>query len=190
VPVPEPRRSFRRVARQLGDEVSSFQPRLSIALALSGALPPYTAGAIRVRLLRLGGLQIGRRTGVGGRLWVGGGPLPASRLVIGDDGFINDGCRFDVSAPIFIGNDVFIGHEVAIITSSHQLGGADRRAGANVAAAVRIERGAWVGARSTILDGVTIGEGAVIAAGAVVTRSVTPSTMVGGVPAKVLRELD
>ena len=154
-------------------QTSGFHPRLSVGLALAGVLPPYTAGAIRVGLLRLGGLQIGRRTGIAGRVWVGGGTLPASRLVIGDDGFINDGCRFDVSAPILIGDHVFIGHDVAIITSSHELGGVDRRAGANVAAAVRIERGSWIGARSTILDGVTIGEGAVVAAGAVVRRSVS-----------------
>ena len=46
----------------------------------------------------------------------------------------------------------------------------------------------WIGMRTMILKGVTIGEGAVIAAGAVVTRDVPPYTLVGGVPAKVIKE--
>jgi len=49
--------------------------------------------------------------------------------------------------------------------------------------------GAWIATRAVVLPGVTIGEGAVVAAGAVVTRSVAPHTMVGGVPARVLRDL-
>ena len=46
----------------------------------------------------------------------------------------------------------------------------------------------WIGMSVTILKGVTIGDGAVIAAGAVVTRNVPPRSMVGGVPARVIRE--
>jgi acetyltransferase-like isoleucine patch superfamily enzyme len=46
----------------------------------------------------------------------------------------------------------------------------------------------WVGANTTILDGVIIGEGAIIAAGSVVTKSVPPNCIVGGVPAKIIKE--
>lgn len=157
---------------------------------MAGALPPYTANRLRVLLLRSGGVRIGNGTGIGGKLRIAGGRRPAARLVIGANCFVNDGCRFDVSAPVHIGDDVFVGHDVAILTASHEMGGRNRRAGAVVAEPVTIEPGAWVGARSTILGGVRIGEGAVVAAGAVVTRSVPPGTMVGGVPAVVIRELD
>ena len=50
-----------------------------------------------------------------------------------------------------------------------------------------IEDGCWVGANVTILKGVTIGRGSVVAAGAVVTRSCPPYSIVGGVPARVIK---
>jgi maltose O-acetyltransferase len=53
---------------------------------------------------------------------------------------------------------------------------------------ISIGHHAWIGIRATILGGVTIGEGAVVMAGAVVTRDVPPYAVVGGVPAKVIRE--
>lgn len=48
----------------------------------------------------------------------------------------------------------------------------------------------WVGANVTILPGVTVGRGAVIAAGAVVSSHVPPKTVVGGVPARVIRAIE
>lgn len=54
---------------------------------------------------------------------------------------------------------------------------------------IRIEDKVWLGANVTVLQGVTIGEGAIVAAGAVVTKDVPPRTVVGGIPAKLLRAL-
>ena len=53
-----------------------------------------------------------------------------------------------------------------------------------------IEDDVWIGSGAVITDGVRVGQGAVIAAGAVVTKDVAPHTVVGGVPAKLLREID
>ncbi len=50
-------------------------------------------------------------------------------------------------------------------------------------------RNVWIGSNATILQGVTIGDGAVVAAGAVVTRDVEPNTVVGGVPARLIRRI-
>jgi len=166
------------------------QTRLALALALARLVPPYTAGSLRVRLLRAGGMRIGARTGIGGDIWVAGGPRPTTRMRIGADCFVNDGCRFDVSAAVTIGDRVFLGHDAAVLTASHVLGDRSQRAGRTVSKPVTIEDGAWVGARATVLGGVTIGAGAVVAAGAVVTRSVEANTLVGGVPAALIRDLD
>jgi carbonic anhydrase/acetyltransferase-like protein (isoleucine patch superfamily) len=179
-----------RAASSARSQLVSLEPRLALALALAGVLPPYTGNALRVRLLRLGGLTIGQGTGIGGRLWVAGGARPSTRLAIGADCFLNDGCRFDVSAPVTVGDRVYLGHEVAVLTASHELGTSARRAGASLAQPVSIGDGCWIGARATVMGGVTIGEGAVVAAGAVVTRSVSSNTMVGGVPATEIRSLD
>ncbi len=57
------------------------------------------------------------------------------------------------------------------------------------AASVTIKRNAWIGSGVIIIAGVTVGEGAIVAAGAVVTKDVPPYTFVGGVPAKIIREV-
>jgi len=60
--------------------------------------------------------------------------------------------------------------------------------GKEIIGEVRIKRGAFIGMNSTVMPGVTIGEGAVVAAGSVVTHDVEPYTIVGGVPAKKIRD--
>jgi maltose O-acetyltransferase len=171
-------------------QFDGFAPRLTFVLGLCNRLPPYAMAALRLRLLRFAGVHIGDDSGIGGGLWIASGSRPATRLWIGASCFINDGCRFDVTAPITVEDGVYLGHEVAVITATHAIGEEHRRAGEVVGKPVTIERGAWVGARATILAGVTVGAGSVVAAGAVVTCSVPPHTIVGGVPARPIRELD
>ena len=60
----------------------------------------------------------------------------------------------------------------------------------NIPASIRVEKNVWIGSHVTILSGVTIGENAIVAAGAVVTKDVPAGTVVGGVPAKVIRRLE
>ncbi len=57
-------------------------------------------------------------------------------------------------------------------------------------APIVLGRNVWVGANSTILQGVTVGDNAIIAAGAVVTKDVAANTVVGGVPAKYIRNIE
>lgn len=102
--------------------------------------------------------------------------------------FINAGCKFQDQGGITIGDDVLIGHNCVIATLNH-VEAPDHR-GNMTAAPVNIGNKVWIGANVTILQGVTIGDGAIIAAGAVVTKDVVPLTIVGGVPAKLLKRIN
>ena len=106
---------------------------------------------------------------------------------VGAGVFINAGCRFQDQGGIYIGERALIGHNCVIATLNHNM---DPEKRANlIPAPVHIGADAWLGANVTVLPGVTVGEGAVVAAGAVVTKDVPARTVVGGVPAKVIKEL-
>jgi acetyltransferase-like isoleucine patch superfamily enzyme len=108
-------------------------------------------------------------------------------ITIGKNVFINHACSFLDMGGITIGDNVLIGPKVNLITENHPLNPADRKS--LVCQPIVVKRNAWIGAAATILPGVTIGENAVVAAGAVVTSDVPPNTIVGGVPAKVIRTI-
>lgn len=101
--------------------------------------------------------------------------------------FVNSGCKFQDQGGIFIGDDVLLGHNCVIATLNH-VEDPERRADM-IAQSVRIGNKVWIGANVTILPGVSIGDGAIIAAGAVVTKNVAPRSVVGGVPAKLLKTI-
>lgn len=107
---------------------------------------------------------------------------------IGKNVFINAGCKFQDQGGIEIGDGALIGHNVVMATLNHAEDPSDR--GSMIPGAITIGKDVWVGANATILAGVTIGDGAIIAAGAVVTRDVPENTVVGGVPAKIIKEIE
>lgn len=107
---------------------------------------------------------------------------------IGRNVFVNQNCTFYDLGGIEIADDVMIGPNVSIITSSHPIDPAERRNGV-IASPVVIGRNVWIAAGATIIGGVTVGENAVVAAGSVVTRDVPPNTLVGGNPAQVIRSI-
>lgn len=106
---------------------------------------------------------------------------------VGHNVFFNSGCRFQDQGGITIGDGALIGHNVVLATLNHDMDPGKRHI--LHPAPIVIGKNVWLGANVTVLPGVTIGDGAVVAAGAVVTRDVPPNTVVGGVPAKVLRTL-
>lgn len=106
---------------------------------------------------------------------------------LGEGVFINAGCRFQDQGGIYIDDRALVGHNCVIATLNHNMDPA-RRANL-IPEPVHIGADAWLGSNVTVLPGVRIGEGAVVAAGAVVTHDVTPRTVVGGVPAKLIKEL-
>lgn len=178
-----------KFATILHEELAAFQTRRLILTILTFFLPKYVANRWRATVFRLVGFDIGKGTLIGGMPVVTGSGALQKRLVIGEQNWINFGCVFDIEGQITIGDRVDMGQEVLILTTTHEIDTRHRRAGAKNIQPVIIESGVWLGARCVVLPGVTIGEGAIIASGAVVTKDVPPNTIVGGVPAKVIREL-
>jgi len=105
-------------------------------------------------------------------------------LSVGEFTTIGNDAFFDARDTITIGNKVNIAGEVRIYTREHDI---DDAYFAEIGGPVVIGDYAYIGTRVTILPGVTIGEGAVVASGAVVTKEVAPYTLVGGIPARFIR---
>lgn len=109
-------------------------------------------------------------------------------IVIGENVFINSGCHFQDQGGIIVGDDCLIGHNVVIATVNHDLDPMNNRK--NQYSPVILGKHVWIGSNATILPGVTIGDWAVVAAGAVVTKDVEAYTVVGGIPAKVIKKVN
>ena len=102
--------------------------------------------------------------------------------------FIQQCCTFFGRGGITIGNDVFIGPKVNLITINHDPNPENRSA--TYGRPIVIEDKAWIGINSTILPGVRIGYGAIVGAGSVVTKDVPPMTVVAGNPARFIKGIE
>lgn len=108
-------------------------------------------------------------------------------ITVGKNVFINMGCKFQDQGGITIDDGVLIGHNVVLATINHDL---DPDARHNMTPRpIHIGKNVWIGSNAVILPGVTIGDGAVVAAGAVVTQDVPTNAEVGGVPAKIIKQI-
>ncbi|HYM80059.1 MAG TPA: acyltransferase [Candidatus Limnocylindria bacterium] len=129
-------------------------------------IPP----GLRITLYRAMGVRIGRDVFVGLDTWL-------------DDQFpelieIQDGVTISFRVTVVVHDD------------ARRLDRVEAGAGHGTVAPVRLLRGCYLGAACMILPGVTVGERAVVGAGAVVTRDVPPGTLVVGVPARVVKDVE
>ena len=104
---------------------------------------------------------------------------------IGKNVFINFDCTFLDLGGITIEEKVMLAPKVCLLSEGHPISVNDRQK--LTAGKIHIEKNAWIGAQATILQGVTIGENSIVAAGAVVSKDVPDNTMVGGIPARIIR---
>lgn len=152
-------------------------------------LPRYRAlNVMKTLFLRFNGARVGKRVVFYPGVWI----APGRNLNIGDDVTLAGGVIIGTAGVVKIGDRSLIGFRTTIISGNHRIppnrgrifeAGFDRQP-------VVIGRDVWVGASVIILPGLTIGDGAVVAAGSVVTRDVEPFTIVGGNPAKLIRQRD
>ena len=144
----------------------------------------HSPEALRELLSELTGEQIDSTVGLFPPIYSDYG----KNLHIGKNVFINMGCKFQDQGGIFIGNGSLIGHNCVMATINHDP--LPEKRGSMTFKPIHIGKNVWIGANVTITPGVTIGDGAVVAAGAVVTKDVAPRTIVGGVPARFIKETD
>lgn len=109
-------------------------------------------------------------------------------IIIGKNVFVNHACTFMDRGGITIEDSVLIGPKVNLITTNHPIHPSERRA--TISHPILIKKRAWIGVGATILPGVTVGENAIVAAGAVVSKDVPDNVIVGGIPAKIIKEIE
>jgi len=133
------------------------------------------------------GWHIGPKASIlmGQRVQMAGLRSSGKKVSIGAGTVINHGCFLYTTGGLVIDKQVSISAGVWLITGSHDM---NDPSFPDFYKPIVIEHHAWIGMRATILGGVTIGESAVVMAGSVVTRDVAPYTVVGGVPAKAIRQ--
>ncbi|NML67371.1 sugar O-acetyltransferase [Hymenobacter sp. RP-2-7] len=154
------------------------------AIRLSPALNAFTSiDESRTRLGELIGCEVDPSTVLFVPFFTNFG----RHIYLGKNVFINHACSFLDLGGITIEDNVQIGPKVNLITENHPLEPSARKA--LHLSAIVVRRNAWVGAAATILPGVTVGENAVVAAGAVVNKDVPANTVVGGIPARILKTI-
>lgn len=171
-------------------EFTSLRWRVLLFQAGALLLPEGRAARLRARWLGVTGVHVGagsRMHGVPRIQSAPSGPLHA-RLRIGAKCEVGRNVIFEFGAPLTIGDRVTLSDGVVVLTTTHQLGPPEHRAGAPVRTPVRIEDDAHVGEGAIILPGVTIGAGARVLPGSVVNASVADGATVGGIPARRMRQ--
>lgn len=135
-------------------------------------------------LLRSIGYEIGENTKIVGPIHNTG------TLRIGANCWI--GCNLTVhgNGTVTIGDNCDIAPDVTFLTGGHQMGDHSRRAGKGESYHIAVGSGVWIGGRVTLLLNTSIGDGSMIAACACVPKDVPADTLVAGVPAKVMKELE
>ena len=135
-------------------------------------------------LLRWAGFQIGENTKIVGPLFC------TADLVIGRDCWIGRDFCVEGNGYAKIGDGCDLAPHVTLLTGSHLIGDADRRAGKGINTTVTVGNGVWIGANATVIGNCSIGSGSVVAACACVKDNVEENRLFGGVPAKQIKVLD
>lgn len=160
--------------------------KVRFATKLISLLPTSRFHDLKASLLRAAGLKVGK----GVEIW-SSAKFYSPHIEIGDKCFIGFNVQLFASAhgKIVLGNNCALGTDVIINTGGHELGPPTRRSGKGYSKEIVIGDGVRISTRAIVLEGARIGVGSQIAAGAVVIRDVKENTLVGGVPARWIKDL-
>jgi acetyltransferase-like isoleucine patch superfamily enzyme len=147
------------------------------------AASPYVSKRTRARILRRMGLEVETEL-IFPRCY-----FHTCNISVGSSALINHGTHIENVARVEIGENAALGQFTTILTSTHEIGPSEYRAGQWMARPVIVGKGCWIGARSVVLPGVTIAEGCIVAAGSVVREDCQPDGLYAGVPARRIRDL-
>ena len=150
-------------------------------------LPETSCFALKRSLFRFAGAKIGKNVRICSSVHIMG----CGELIIGDDVWIGHEVFISTTSRVEIGNYVDIAPMVYIGTGTHRIDAKGlHSAGEGISENIKIEDGAWLCARSTLLPGVVIGKNSVVAAGAVVTKPFPFSrVLIGGIPASEIKKI-
>jgi len=180
---------WRRALVAFQAETAGIHPRIHAYNLASRLLPPSRGGALRAKLLRSAGFEVGEGTRVLGPIKLSGPRGLLGRLSIGEGCSIDSDCIFDLSEQLTLGAHVTLEPGVMLLTSTHELDFPKHRAGKLITSPVTIGDGVWLRSRAVVLPGVKIGAGAVVEVGSVVNKDVDPNTRVAGIPAAKVETL-
>lgn len=158
--------------------------RMLVLFSVNHILAGTRFFTLKRSLLRSIGYQIGENTKVVAPIYNTG------TLHIGANCWIGRNLTVHGNGTVEIGNNCDIAPDVTFLTGGHEIGSSERRAGLGETYQIVIGNGVWIGARATILRNTTIENGAAVAACACVICDVSENTLVGGVPAKKIKELE
>jgi maltose O-acetyltransferase len=109
---------------------------------------------------------------------------------VGENFFANFDCTILDVCEVRFGDNCLLGPNVQIYTATHPLNPTERNSGKEYAKPITFGNNVWIGGSAVINPGVTIGNNVVIAAGAVVTKNVPDNVVVGGNPAKIIKQIE
>lgn len=157
--------------------------QICVLTMINHVFPGTNFFSCKRRLLRSIGYEIGENTKIVAPIECTGS------LSIGKNCWVGKNLKVNGNGTVRIGDNCDIGPEVTFQTGGHEIGSPDRRAGDGKVFHQTVGNGTWIGGRATILGNRAIGSSCVIAGCACVVNDVEDNTLVGGVPAKLIREL-
>lgn len=145
------------------------------------------------RCRRLTQIKVGNNNAFtkGYMLWPIDEMYSGNRIIIGDNNYFNRNLMLDACGYIEIGNGNMFGPDIYITDSNHQytVGKSSKDLPMDIGK-VLIGNNCWIGAKAVLLKNVVLGDNCIVAAGAVVTKSFPAGSIIGGVPAKLLKQMN